>query len=842
MRPRIENVIRLARLAIGWEALWAALIPVLTGAALFAAVIFSGLLGLVSDLVRFALLVGFALGFLWSLRPLARLERPTRAEAMRRVERQSALSHRPVSGLDDTLADPAPDPLSSSLWEAHKLRQLKLLDRLKAGWPRPAVAGRDPHALRLVAGLALIVALVLQQGDARSNLRDAVRIAPSAPEVAVTLDAWIAPPAYTAKPPVMLTSPATQARLAQGGELIVPENSILTARVSNAGEPRIAFFALTDGAAAGAELAGETATVRKEGPSFKAEAKLTRPVHVKLFDGNRELASWRVMLLPDAAPSARFTGDPEPQDNGALALEWQASDDYGVAGIEAKIALSDTQDGEVGIAGNGVFLFEPPDFPIALKTAAPKQATGTSVNDLSEHPWAGLEVEIALEARDQAGQAGLSETRTARLPERRFEKLLARALIEQRKALVMQPDETEDVERMLDALLIYPEGLIEESGVHVAIAAVLSRLRNARDHDDIRSAIDLLWRIATGIEEGDLSGARAELEALRKQLQKALAEGASPERIAELMQKMREAMNRYMDEMAAKMQREMREGSRQGRDQRQMGEARQISREDLQKMLDQIENLSKSGANEAAQEMLAQLDQILKNLQMGMPQEMRSRQDGPMGQMLDELTEMMRRQQQLMDDTQRLPKDEPGEMGEQQDGREPGSRGPRQPGAGNLADQQEALGRMLEEMLRSMGQQGMQSPPSLGEAGEAMKGAGESLRGQERGRALGQQGEALDRLREGAQSMARRMMQDQGTGSAGNQGRHGEARGDDRDPLGRPMPSTGEDLGPERNMLPSELAIRRAREILDMLRSRANTPDLPKLDRDYLERLLRGLY
>jgi Domain of unknown function (DUF4175) len=43
-------------------------------------------------------------------------------------------------------------------------------------------------------------------------------------------------------------------------------------------------------------------------------------------------------------------------------------------------------------------------------------------------------------------------------------------------------------------------------------------------------------------------------------------------------------------------------------------------------------------------------------------------------------------------------------------------------------------------------------------------------------------------------------------------------------------------------MLPSELAIRRAREILESLRARANTPDLPKIDKDYIERLLRGLY
>jgi hypothetical protein len=149
---------------------------------------------------------------------------------------------------------------------------------------------------------------------------------------------------------------------------------------------------------------------------------------------------------------------------------------------------------------------------------------------------------------------------------------------------------------------------------------------------------------------------------------------------------------------------------------------------------------------------------------------------------------------------------------------------------------------MLEELMARLGQQGLQSPPSFGEAGRSMEGAADALRGGERGRALGEQGEALSRLREGAQSMARELMQQQGMGSQGNRGRHGEARGDDRDPLGRPMPRRGEDFGPERDMLPSELAVRRAREILEMLRERANMPDLRRFERDYFDRLLRGLY
>jgi hypothetical protein len=85
-------------------------------------------------------------------------------------------------------------------------------------------------------------------------------------------------------------------------------------------------------------------------------------------------------------------------------------------------------------------------------------------------------------------------------------------------------------------------------------------------------------------------------------------------------------------------------------------------------------------------------------------------------------------------------------------------------------------------------------------------------------------------------------MMQQGQGQQGNQGRNGEARGDDRDPLGRPMPSRGEDYGPKEDMLPSEMAIQRAREILEMLRARAGEQGLPRFEKDYIDRLLRGLY
>ena len=50
---------------------------------------------------------------------------------------------------------------------------------------------------------------------------------------------------------------------------------------------------------------------------------------------------------------------------------------------------------------------------------------------------------MTLVARDQAGQAGMSEPYEFVLPERNFTKPLAKAVVEQRKKLVRDPGSTE---------------------------------------------------------------------------------------------------------------------------------------------------------------------------------------------------------------------------------------------------------------------------------------------------------------------------------------------------------------------------------------------------------------
>jgi len=833
----VDRKIAQARLALGFERVWAALHWPLVIFAAGAALVIGGLLPMLPGWLRATLLLAWGLAFLWSFQSFLSLRWPGRQEAMRRVEEKSDLAHRPVSARDDRLPQEVEDPVQRALWDEHRHRQLKSLGDLKAGVPRSSWRDIDPRALRLPAALALIAAILLGPGDVRSSLTDSFNFTTPAERPQFAIDAWLKPPSYTGKPPFLLTSAAMTERLQQDPEVRVPENSVLSLRITGAKAPKLSFHELFDGDASTPEIAGFKPQLKTVDGLFQADVTLTRPATIKVTDGGKDLGTWHIALIPDAAPKVEITADPTGDSSGALTAKWKVLDDYGVTGVTSEIYLADDQDEGVGFSDAGIFEFDPPKLKISLRKASPKEETGESKADVAEHPWAGFMVEMTLTARDAAGHTTESAKRTFRLPERQFTKPLARALIEQRRRLILNPEEAGGVAEMLDAILTYPKGLIDRSGTQIAIAAVRSHLRAAEDRAEIDTVISDLWQIAVNVEDGAYADAKAELDALRKELQKALKEGASPERIAELTKKLRQALDRYMESMMKEAQKRLAEGQ-QKQDRQQPG--KMVTPQDLQKMLDMIDKLSKSGNNEAAEQMLSQLEDILRNLKPGMPQQGQGQnQESPLSQMLDKLTDLMRQQQKLMDETQRMPQQGMGEEDQPNDGQQQGQGN--QPGTGSLSDRQQGLSQMLEDLMKQFDQNGMQAPRSFGQAGKNMNRAEGSLREGDREQALGEQGEAMSKLREGAKGMAQQLMQ-QSRGQQDSQGRNGEARGDDRDPLGRPLPSSGEDPGPLKDMLPSELAIERARQILDMLRSRAGESDLPKIERDYIDRLLKGLY
>src|SRR5262249_32304764 len=151
-------------------------------------------------------------------------------------------------------------------------------------------------------------------------------------------------------------------------------------------------------------------------------------------------------------------------------------------------------------------------------------------------------------------------------------------------------------------------------------------------------------------------------------LKDALESGAPPEAIQRLMAELRQALSRYLQALAE--QRSKKNGRAPA-----SRDAKVVSPQDLQHMLDKIESLAKTGSAAAAAQMLNQLRDILESVQAGSPGG-----DGSEGEQaermerLQRLTDIMRQQQQLLDRTFRARQGDEDGQGASRSGRRSGSK------------------------------------------------------------------------------------------------------------------------------------------------------------------------
>ncbi|SIN86255.1 TIGR02302 family protein [Bradyrhizobium erythrophlei] len=285
---------------------------------------------------------------------------------------------------------------------------------------------------------------------------------------------------------------------------------------------------------------------------------------------------------------------------------------------------------------------------------------------------------------------------------------------------------------------------------------------------------------------------------------------------------------------------------------------RVLSDRDLKSMLDRLERLSKSGDKDAAKQLLEQLQQMLENLQMAQPGQPG---DSEMEQALNELGDMIRKQQQLRDKTFKQGQDSRrdrmhGKQGDQ--------------GMADLQQDQQSLRDRLKKLQEQLAKRGM-GPGQRGEKGQkGEKGQGgdqgqgeqgdqgdgedgldqaDSAMGDASGRlgegnadgAVDSQGRALEALRKGAQNLAEAMQQgdgDQSGDGPGNRAGRQQSGGNQTDPLGRPL--RGREFGDDLTVkIPGEIDVQRVRRILEELRRRLADPSRPQIELDYIERLLK---
>ncbi len=830
-----------AWLALAWERVWPALWPAVGAAGAYMLLALTDILPLIAGWLHALILAAFAaavLGLGW--RQLRRLRLPDRGATLRRLERANDLRHRPLDAVSDRLEAGAANDETRRLWELHQERMRATVSRLRIGWPSPGLIRRDPFALRIVLGIALTVGLIVADDPidrvARAFTPDLTRVAASSP---AKLDAWITPPEYTRAAPIFLASGGGDGAVpAEQTTITIPFGSMLVARVSGgAGTP---------------ELTGDGSSVGFETQvpgSFQLEHKLLVDGDLSIRQGRRTLGRWKVAVTPDNPPAVTFSRPPSRTRRNAMRLEFEATDDYGVEKVIARISRSGAVPAESALAK-----FEPIEIDLPLPGLQLRKIKSTSYNDLTAHPWAGLPVNLVLTASDAAGQTGSSKTIQMVLPERAFTHPVARAIIGHRRQLALYPEQNRNrVGAQLEQLAWEYEEYNGDTVVFLGLSTVARRLENEKldTPQKLLGVLQLLWNVALRIEDGNLSLSERALRDVQQALQDALSKKTTDAEIERLLKEFERALGEYLNALEEKMR-----SMPQQRAENMPPDARvqMLRREDIKKMLDRIRELSRSGQRDAARQMLSQLRNMLENLrtrQMARPGGTQRRAM----KMLNELQDIIRQQQGLLDRTfkeaqrrgqmrgstpnnpmLRLPPNflPPGAGRPPEDGKQS------PPPMAKESESQESLRHRLGEIMRQLGEMTKSIPRALGRAERSMNESTKQLGTGQAGQAVPPQTRAIDQLQQGARSATEQLMRQLGRGQRPGEGSEpfGHSRRS-QDPFGRDVDKTGRSANTNDVKIPDEDSVQGSRRIRDELRRRAGEYQRPKLERDYIDRLLK---
>src|SRR5947199_8925951 len=143
----------------------------------------------------------------------------------------------------------------------------------------------------------------------------------------IRVDAWVTPPLYTGKPPIILSAANKEAGVPAAGPLPVPAGSTLIVRSSGGTLDVFAAGGITETPPAEQPPKGTNErhfTISGDGTA-----------HVRAPSGQPQ---WRFSAVPDRAPTIALAKDPERQARGSLQMSYRLEDDYGVTEAQARFA------------------------------------------------------------------------------------------------------------------------------------------------------------------------------------------------------------------------------------------------------------------------------------------------------------------------------------------------------------------------------------------------------------------------------------------------------------------------------------------------------------------------
>ncbi|MEH6674381.1 MAG: TIGR02302 family protein [Sulfitobacter sp.] len=834
-------------LRLTWAGIWAEVVvqafwPLMALVLAVLAVLMLGLLDNAPMFVVTGAVVAVGLAGVGALvYALRHLRFPRRIEALTRLD--ASLPGRPIQALMDEQAIGTGDDASAALWQAHQRRMAARAATAQAVPADLRVAGRDPFALRYVALLAFVTAVVfgsvLRIGSVAGLTAGGGALA-SGP----VWEGWAEPPRYTGKPTLYLSDLAE-------GPLNLPAGTLITLRMY--GEV---------GALSVSETVSGKSQPKGDAPAIVQDFKVTQSGQIAIEGPNGR--AWNVTMLPDAKPQIEITGPPDVTALGEMQLPFVARDDYGVEAGEARIDLDLTAvDRRYGLTiapDPRAKLIVPLSLPIAGDR---RDFEENLIDDFSKHPWANLPVEVTLNVLDASEQQATTPPTQMILPGRRFFDPLAAAVIEQRRDLLWSKGNADSLAQVLRAVSYRPADVFRSDTAALRLRRLIERIEIRARYglpDEVQTEIaDDLWDLAIELEEGVLADALERMRRAQERLQEAMKNGASDAEIAELMEELRRATDDYMRQLQRQQAQEGQAGEQQ------QGETMQMTQDDLQRMMDRIQELMEEGRMAEAEQALRELQEMMENMRVTQGQPGEGGQS-PGEQAMEGLADSLREQQELSDqafrdlqdrfnpnadDGQQQGQEQGQQSGPPQDGNQPGQPG-QQPGQnngqgepgqgqGSIADRQQAL---RDELRRQEGRlpgggtpEGDAASDALDRAGRAMDGAEEALRRDDLAEAIDNQSQAMEALREGMRALGEAMDQDQQASEPGQGTAQGNRRAENQDPLGREQGANGAQ-GSEGELALDNDAYGRARELLDEIRRRSGEATRPEVERDYLRRLL----
>lgn len=722
--------------------------------------------------------------------------RVKKEDVERRMEKEGGVSHRPLETLQDKLCQGSP-----VLWEAHLRKRTSALKALRVYKPRPDAAKQDRYGLRTAALLLLVIGLFVAGDSAPLRLKEAILpdISTLIPVRPVALDVWITPPDYTKAPTVFLATAQLGTQPTEGA-LNVPQGSILKVRVSGYARPPALTYA-------GVEIP----FVKAASKSYTLEMKLDKSGEIEIKRWwFRSLGKWPIYITPDTPPQIDFLMT-EKTPRAALKLSYSTSDDYGVQSITATFTPLPELEEKIGTK----------TYTFSIPVSVSEKEVQTHVEDLASHILAGNTAMMTLAATDNAGNVTVTQEKSVLLPEREFTNPAAKRVILERKRLLWFSDKITHriaINNLAD-IANHPQYYKGDMVVFMALVTAVKRLIYDGDAESVASIQALLWDVALKIEDGGLSMAARELSDALQKLSEALNDPDTPdEKLQELSENVQRKMMEYMQALANEMQQRMAEGKKTPEMSPELAE-KFMQHIDMGELMKQLQDMAKGNSREQMQKMAEFMKNAIDNLDMKKMDEMQESQQKAM-EALQKMQDLVERQQKLMDQT-----------GKKKEGEQ----------CQNEAKEQQEIRDGLGQVMRDMAEFMPDLPEGLAKADQAMREAQKMLSDNKGKESLQLQKQALDELQKGMDQSIAQMAQQmkQMILSFGMMPGQKNNFGEGYDPLGR---EDGKSQSSDKILIPDEAERRRVQQIIKELRDRSNDFERPKVEREYIERLLEMFY